>query len=74
MKNKKTNTDVDLHTFLDYEIRSSWWAPYVGVGWIQELAAKYFAYKTTRKLARYRKSKVMELKLKTYQNESLPSL
>jgi hypothetical protein len=42
---------------LDYEIRASWWASSVGVGWMQTLAGKYFAWKVARKYARWQRSK-----------------
>lgn len=44
---------MNIADFLDYEIRSSWWAEYVWWGWGQELTASYFAWKVKRKYARY---------------------
>lgn len=58
--------DSTLRTFLDYEIRSSWWASWISIGWMQELSGKYFAWKTSRKVARYKASKVWEQRVKNY--------
>ena len=52
--------DSDLRTFLDYEIRSSRLASWISVRCIQGLLGKYFAWKTSRKVARYKMSKVWE--------------
>ena len=38
---------------LDYEIRSSWWASFVGFAWAQNLAGSYFGWKVRRKFARW---------------------
>lgn len=57
-------THGSLSVFLDYEIRSSWWAPWIGWNWGQEIAAKYFAWKTSRKYARYKQSKMWEERVK----------
>lgn len=53
---KEELSDRSLSDFLDYEIRSSWWAPYIGWGWLQEICGKYFARKTKRKFERYQTS------------------
>lgn len=45
-----------LEDFLDYEVRSSWWASWIGWDWGQELAGSYFAWKTRRKYTRYKTS------------------
>lgn len=42
---------------LDYEVRGSWWTPYVGDGWMQNIVSRYFARKVVRRLDRYLKSK-----------------
>ena len=44
---------IAIDEAIDYEVRSSWWASLVGVGWMQDLAAAYFARKARRKWARY---------------------
>lgn len=59
--------DSWLSVFLDYEIRSSWWALWISWNWGQELSARYFAWKVTRKYARYRQSKIREKRIKNYQ-------
>lgn len=56
--------DSSLSVFLDYEIRSSWWASWIGWNWGQELSGKYFAWKTSRKYARYKQSKMWEQRIK----------
>jgi hypothetical protein len=53
-----------LSAFLDYEIRSSWWASWIGFDYGQELAGKYFAWKAKRKYNRYLKSKMWERRIK----------
>ena len=42
-----------IKIFLDYEIRSSWFAEYISWKWLQEISARYFAWKTSRKYERY---------------------
>lgn len=51
---------------LDYEIRSSWWASWIWWSWGQELAGSYFAWKTAKKMARYKTSKIWEQRIKNY--------
>ena len=58
--------DSSLSVFLDYEIRSSWWASWIGWNWGQELSGKYFAWKTSRKYARYKQSKMWEQRIKNF--------
>lgn len=53
-----------LFTFLDYEIRSSWWASLISWEWGQNLAGKYFAWKAIRKYTRYKKSKMWKQRVK----------
>jgi hypothetical protein len=47
---KPVLSDSSLSVFLDYEIRSSWWASWIGWNWGQELSGSYFAWKVKRKL------------------------
>ena len=49
-------TDIPMSIILDYEIRSSWWAGYIGWSWGQSLAAKYFVWKAKRKYTRWKNS------------------
>ena len=58
--------DSSLSVFLDYEIRSSWWASWIGWNWGRELSGKYFAWKTSRKYARYKQSKMWEQRIKNF--------
>lgn len=53
-------TEISLSVLLDYEIRSSWWASWIGWNWGQKLSGSYFAWKVKRKYARYKKSKAWE--------------
>lgn len=55
-----------LSVFLDYEIRSSWWASWISWDFGQELSGKYFAWKTSRKYARYKQSKMWERRIKNF--------
>lgn len=78
MKNKTSinillpvSSDNSLYVFLDYEIRSSWWACWIGWNWAQELAGKYFAWKVRVKYARYKQSKEREQLIKSQQHESI---
>lgn len=48
---------MDIKLFLDYEIRSSWWAQYIWWDWGRALAGRYFAWKTKRKFDRFFDSK-----------------
>ena len=49
---------MKIQDFLDYEIRSSWWASLVWWKWGQDFAARYFAWKTKRKYNRYLDSRL----------------
>ncbi len=62
--NHENGNDANRLFFLDYEIRSSWWASWIGWNWGQELAGKYFAWKVKRKYARYNQSKAWEQRIK----------
>lgn len=42
--------------FLDYEIASSFWASLVWWSWGQDICARYFAWKVTKKYDRYLRS------------------
>lgn len=64
---KSLKKELSIQDVLDYEIRSSWWASWIGWNWGQELAGKYFAWKTTKKYARYNYSKIIEKKINTPQ-------
>jgi hypothetical protein len=55
--------DSSLAVFLDYEIRSSWWASLISWDWGQKLSGKYYAWKTSRKYARYKQSKVWKQRI-----------
>jgi hypothetical protein len=63
---KPVLADSSLSVFLDYEIRSSWCASWIGWKWGQELSGKYFAWKTSRKYARYKRSKMWEQRIKNF--------
>ena len=53
LKPELMNTDETLRLFVDYEVRSSWWASFIGWTWLQNIAAWYFAAKTHRKWKRW---------------------
>lgn len=55
----------DIKYFLDYEIRSSWFASWISWDWMQEISAKYFAWKTLKKYKKYERSKMLEQKIKS---------
>ena len=57
-------TENELDLFVDYEVRSSWWASLISWDWAQELSSLYFAWKVKRKYNRYKKSKRIEKLLK----------
>ena len=44
---------MTIRDFLDYEIRSSWWASFIWWNWGRNLAGMWFAWKTKRKYSRY---------------------
>jgi hypothetical protein len=56
--NKKKELLSDLHTFVEYEVRASWWASWISWDWGQYLVAKYFAWKIKKKYERYKNSKI----------------
>lgn len=58
--------DRDLDMIIEYEVRSSWWTPYVSWKWGQELAGSYIAWKVKRKYRRYKKSIEEYKKIKCY--------
>jgi len=41
---------------LDYELRSSWWAQWMGTAALQSISASYFAWKVNRKFRRWQRS------------------
>lgn len=47
---------MKIQDFIQYEIRSSWWACYIGNPFLQDLSGRYFAWKTKRKFNRFKKS------------------
>lgn len=44
---------IPVRDILNYEVRSSWWASWIGWSWGQDLASKYFAWNVRRKHRRY---------------------
>lgn len=62
-------TNIPIQEFLEYEVRSSWWARDVFWGWGQDLTARYFAWKTRKKYARYINSLEIQKKLLTIKNQ-----
>ena len=63
---------MNLRQLLDYEIRASWWAEYVGAGWLQDLAGSYFAWKVTRKHARWEASRLRAARLMEFVSMGSP--
>lgn len=63
-ENKKVELNDTLMLFIDYEIRSSWWASFIWWKWGQDLAGSYFASKVRRKYNRYLTSKMWHEQLK----------
>lgn len=57
---------MDMREILDYEIRASWWAGWVGITPLQDLAGKYFAWKVRRKYARWVASRDMGRRVKAH--------
>jgi hypothetical protein len=49
--------DLTIHQIMDYELRASWWASWIGWGWLQNLASFWFAWKVRRKFSRYKLSR-----------------
>lgn len=47
-----------------YEIRASWWACYISIGWLQAPVAKYFSWKVDRKMARVESHQKIENKFR----------
>lgn len=56
----------DIKSVLDYELRASWWASWISNTHLQDLVARYFAWKVKRKFSRYQDSKQWEERLKTF--------
>ena len=44
---------VNQLEILNYEVRSSWWAPWISWAPLQEISGRYFAWKVRRKYRRY---------------------
>lgn len=59
-------TESFKKVILDYEIKSSWWAGWIGNPKLQFLAAKYFAWKVNRKFNRYLEFYEMKKTLSAY--------
>lgn len=55
---------MDIHKFLEYEVKSSWIAKFIWFKWGQELLGLYFAKKTEIKYNRFIKANEIEAKLK----------
>lgn len=53
---------VSINQALDYEIRGSFWASSINSRRLQNLAAKYYTWKVSRKHSRYTKSQLAERK------------
>lgn len=47
---------ITKREILDYEVRSTTWAAYISWEWLQDIAAKYFAWKVNLKFDRYETS------------------
>jgi len=58
------HANIPMSVFLDYELRSSLWASWIGWDWAQNISAKYFVWKVLRKYARYKRSKYIEQAIK----------
>lgn len=64
---------VDMRrVVLDYEIRSSWWASWIGNEKLQNLAASYFAWKVRRKCGRWEQSRRDAERLKAHTDKDQP--
>jgi len=50
-----SDTDTRL-LLLDYELRSSWWAQWMGTAALQSISASYYAWKVNRKFVRWQRS------------------
>lgn len=49
-------TIISIRYIIDYEIRSSWWAPWISFGPLKEIVSLYFSWKVRRKHRRYASS------------------
>lgn len=49
----ETSGRISLFQAFDYEIRAAGWPARVSVPWMQNLAARYFAWKVRRKYTKY---------------------
>jgi len=53
MDDRMTLKKIHPTDILKYELHASWWAPFIHWGWGRDLTARYFVWKTKRKLRRY---------------------
>lgn len=51
---RMSDSEITARQALDYEVRASWWAGWIGFEWGQTLASRYFAWKVNRKFRRYK--------------------
>ena len=51
---------ISIREALEYEIKGSWWASWVGNKYLQVLVSKYFAWKVKRKYNRFLLSMMRE--------------
>jgi hypothetical protein len=56
----KKLSDSPLLFFLEYEVKSSRWAYLIGWDWLQKISGRYFAWKVSRKYARYKQAMIQE--------------
>ncbi len=45
--------DISVQEALTYEIANHWLTPYLSIGWMQDLMAKYMVKKAQRKIYKY---------------------
>jgi hypothetical protein len=53
MSAPSNNDPLTIQQVLYYEVSSSWWAGWISINWLQDLACHYFLWKVRRKYARY---------------------
>lgn len=46
-------TKLTIVDAVNYETRASWWAEWISIEWMQEVAARWFVWKVRRKYRRY---------------------
>lgn len=64
--NATTTSESEINFLLNYEVRSSWWACYISWEWAQKLSSSYFAWKVSRKYARYKESQLRKYLIKNH--------